>query len=323
MPLAARRESIRRAGRGRRRISPWRCSGSNANSGPKPIARHISSRCFRSPGPMAMSIPSRVRSMAASSGRPGATRGSAMIPCSCPMAAARPLVRWIPRANIRSAIAPRPSAGWSQPVLPPSHEPRLSLPLRPSGENWAALVTLSPDDGGFGIYLHWPFCKSKCPYCDFNSHVREKVDQARWRQALLAELDHYAQSTAGRRLDSVFFGGGTPSLMPPETVAALIERIGQHWAVSGDLEITLEANPTSVEAANFADLAEAGVNRVSLGVQALDDAALKFLGRGHSASEALAALDIARRHFGRFSFDLIYSRPGQTLQSWSTELSRA
>jgi putative oxygen-independent coproporphyrinogen III oxidase len=180
----------------------------------------------------------------------------------------------------------------------------------------------APDDGGFGIYVHWPFCRSKCPYCDFNSHVRETVDQARWRRALLAELDHYAQSAAGRRLDSVFFGGGTPSLMPPETVAAVIERIGHHWP-SNDVEITLEANPTSVEAANFAELAAAGVNRVSLGVQALDDASLKFLGRGHNAAEAFAAVDVARRHFHRFSFDLIYARPGQTLESWMAELARA
>ena len=180
-----------------------------------------------------------------------------------------------------------------------------------------------PVDGGFGIYLHWPFCRSKCPYCDFNSHVREQVDQARWRQALLAELDHYARSTAGRRLDSVFFGGGTPSLMPPSTVAALIDRIAHHWPLSKDVEITLEANPTSVEAANFADLAAAGVNRISLGVQALDDSALKFLGRGHNTAEALAALDVARRHFSRFSFDLIYARPGQTCQSWAAELDRA
>lgn len=182
---------------------------------------------------------------------------------------------------------------------------------------------ISPVDGGFGIYLHWPFCRSKCPYCDFNSHVREQVDQARWRQALLAELDHYARSTAGRRLDSVFFGGGTPSLMPPATVAALIERIAQHWPMSRDVEITLEANPTSVEAVNFADLAAAGVNRVSLGVQSLDDAALRFLGRVHNAAEAIAALDLARRHFRRFSFDLIYARPGQTLESWAGELARA
>jgi oxygen-independent coproporphyrinogen-3 oxidase len=178
-------------------------------------------------------------------------------------------------------------------------------------------------DGGFGLYIHWPFCRSKCPYCDFNSHVRESVDQERWRRALLAELDHYAQATAGRRLDSVFFGGGTPSLMPPATVAALIERIAHHWPDSPDLEITLEANPTSVEAANFAALAEAGVNRVSLGIQALDDAALKFLGRTHSAGEGLAALDIARRHFARFNFDLIYTRPGQSVAGWMKELEQA
>jgi putative oxygen-independent coproporphyrinogen III oxidase len=179
------------------------------------------------------------------------------------------------------------------------------------------------DDGGFGIYIHWPFCRSKCPYCDFNSHVRESVDQARWRSALLAELDHYAGLTTGRRLDSVFFGGGTPSLMPPATVAALIEAIAHHWPNSPALEITLEANPTSVEAANFAALAEAGVNRVSLGLQALDDRALKFLGRTHSSGEGLAALDIARQHFQRFSFDLIYARPHQSVQDWTAELDRA
>ena len=180
-----------------------------------------------------------------------------------------------------------------------------------------------PADGGFGIYLHWPFCRSKCPYCDFNSHVREQVDQVRWRQALLAELDHYAEATVGRRLDSVFFGGGTPSLIPPATVAALIERVAQHWPMSQDVEITLEANPTSVESANFAHIAAAGVNRVSLGIQALNDADLRFLGRGHSAAEALAALDLARRHFRRFSFDLIYARPGQTPKAWAAELKRA
>ncbi len=184
-------------------------------------------------------------------------------------------------------------------------------------------VSPAPFDGGFGIYLHWPFCRSKCPYCDFNSHVREQVDQKRWCRALLAELDHYAATLAGRSVDSVFFGGGTPSLMPPATVAALIERIARHWPLSPDIEITLEANPTSVEAANFADLAAAGVNRLSLGIQALDDTALRFLGRGHDAAEALAALDLARRHFGRFSFDLIYARPGQTLSAWEAELARA
>jgi putative oxygen-independent coproporphyrinogen III oxidase len=178
-------------------------------------------------------------------------------------------------------------------------------------------------DPGFGLYIHWPFCRSKCPYCDFNSHVRERIDQARWRRALLAELDHFAALTSGRKLASIFFGGGTPSLMAPATAAALIERAGRHWSIGPAVEITLEANPTSVEAANFAALAAAGVNRLSLGIQALDDTALRFLGRGHGAAEALAALDLARRHFRRFSFDLIYARPGQTEAAWERELGRA
>jgi coproporphyrinogen III oxidase-like Fe-S oxidoreductase len=164
----------------------------------------------------------------------------------------------------------------------------------------------SGDQGpGFGIYVHWPFCLAKCPYCDFNSHVRAGVDHARWRDALLAELDHYAALTPGRTVTSIFFGGGTPSLMEPATVAAVIERIGRHWTLTPGLEITLEANPTSVEAGRFAGFRAAGVNRVSLGIQALDDASLKFLGRAHSASEALGAIGLAARHFDRFSFDLI------------------
>ncbi len=176
---------------------------------------------------------------------------------------------------------------------------------------------------GFGIYVHWPFCLSKCPYCDFNSHVRDTVDHDRWRGALLAELDHYADRTPGRTVTSIFFGGGTPSLMEPNTAAAVIDRVAQRWAVAPDIEITLEANPSSVEAGRFADLAAAGVNRVSLGVQALDDAALAFLGRRHTASEALDALQVAKRHFARVSFDLIYARPGQTLAAWQAELARA
>ena len=173
------------------------------------------------------------------------------------------------------------------------------------------------------LYIHWPFCKSKCPYCDFNSHVRERIDEPRWRAALLAELDHWAPALKDRELVSIFFGGGTPSLMAPATAAALIERAAQHWPAARDLEITLEANPTSVEVSRFAALRAAGVNRVSLGVQALDDASLKFLGRGHNAGEARDAVKLAARLFDRFSFDLIYARPGQTLAAWRDELSAA
>jgi putative oxygen-independent coproporphyrinogen III oxidase len=173
------------------------------------------------------------------------------------------------------------------------------------------------------LYVHWPFCVSKCPYCDFNSHVREQVDQAAWRDALLADLAYEAAALPGRRLGSIFFGGGTPSLMPPETVAAIIDAATTHWAAEPDIEITLEANPSSVEAARFADIARAGVNRVSLGLQALDDAALVFLGRAHGVDEGLAALATAQNAFSRVSFDLIYARPGQTLAAWDAELARA
>ena len=179
------------------------------------------------------------------------------------------------------------------------------------------------DAPGFGLYVHWPFCKSKCPYCDFNSHVRESVDQGRWRRALLSDLRHAAGRSKDQRVTSVFFGGGTPSLMPPETVAAVIEEIGRLWPLDPGLEITLEANPTSAEAESFAGFAAAGVNRLSLGVQALDDRALSFLGRQHSAAEALAALELARRSFPRISFDLIYARPGQSLEAWQAELAEA
>lgn len=173
------------------------------------------------------------------------------------------------------------------------------------------------------LYVHWPFCVSKCPYCDFNSHVRDVVDQDAWRKALLADLAHEAALLPGRRLGSIFFGGGTPSLMPPETVAAVIDAATAAWAPAGDLEVTLEANPSSVEAARFADLAAAGVNRVSLGLQALDDEALRFLGRAHGVDEGLAALATAQRHFRRVSFDLIYARPGQSVVAWEAELARA
>lgn len=173
------------------------------------------------------------------------------------------------------------------------------------------------------LYIHWPFCVSKCPYCDFNSHVRAGVDEAAWRRALLADLAHEAALTGGRLLTSIFFGGGTPSLMPPALVAALIEAAGRHWSFTPDIEITLEANPSSVEAARFADLAAAGINRVSLGLQSLDDNTLHLLGRAHDVQEGQAALAIAQQAFARVSVDLIYALPGQTAAAWEAELQRA
>lgn len=173
------------------------------------------------------------------------------------------------------------------------------------------------------LYVHWPFCVSKCPYCDFNSHVRESIDQDMWRDALLADLAHEAAILPGRRLGSIFFGGGTPSLMPPATVAALLDAAERAWGFAPGIEITLEANPSSVEAARFADLAETGVNRVSLGLQAFDNETLAFLGRAHDVTEGLAALDTAQRAFDRVSFDLIYARPDQGLADWHAELARA
>ena len=178
-------------------------------------------------------------------------------------------------------------------------------------------------DPGFGIYVHWPFCRAKCPYCDFNSHVGGEVDHGRWTRALVAEIERHAEEIGPRTLRSIFFGGGTPSLMAPQTVAAVIERATASFAQAPDLEVTLEANPTSSEADGFRALRAAGINRVSLGVQALDDAALRFLGREHSAAEALAAVALAARLFERFSFDLIYGRPGQTAAGWAAELTRA
>ncbi|WP_138935825.1 radical SAM family heme chaperone HemW [Roseovarius arcticus] len=177
--------------------------------------------------------------------------------------------------------------------------------------------------GGFGLYLHWPFCAAKCPYCDFNSHVSNDVDHAAWRDAFLREIDRYAELTQGRVLNSVFFGGGTPSLMPPETVHAILDRVRQHWTLANDLEITLEANPGSVEAGRFAGYASAGVDRISMGIQALNDTDLRRLGRIHTASEARAAFDVARAQFDRVSFDLIYARQDQTLADWRSELSQA
>jgi oxygen-independent coproporphyrinogen-3 oxidase len=180
-----------------------------------------------------------------------------------------------------------------------------------------------PQEEPLALYIHWPFCISKCPYCDFNSHVRDSVDQDAWRAALLSDLAHEAALTPGRKLRSIFFGGGTPSLMPPATVAALLDAAERHWGFAPGIEITLEANPSSVEAARFADIASAGVNRVSLGLQALDDAALRFLGRAHDVSEGLAALATAQSVFDRVTFDLIYARPDQSPEDWQRELVRA
>jgi len=173
------------------------------------------------------------------------------------------------------------------------------------------------------LYIHWPFCLSKCPYCDFNSHVREVLPQARFRAALLRELEWEAERLGRRPLHSIFFGGGTPSLMEPETVGALIARARALFLPGDDIEITLEANPTSIEAGRFGGYRDAGVNRVSIGVQSLDEADLARLGRQHSAAQAVAALEIGRRLFPRLSFDLIYARPGQTLAAWRVELARA
>lgn len=188
------------------------------------------------------------------------------------------------------------------------------------------LQVVLPEDwekGGFGLYVHWPFCQSKCPYCDFNSHVVGFVDQARWRAAYVSEIERVGAETEGRLLRSIYFGGGTPSLMEAETVEAILEAARKSWRFANDIEITLEANPNSVEAGRFAGYRAAGVNRVSLGVQALNDADLKGLGRLHSVDEALRALDLACNTFDRVSFDLIYARQNQTLTDWEAELKQA
>lgn len=178
-------------------------------------------------------------------------------------------------------------------------------------------------EGGFGLYIHWPFCQAKCPYCDFNSHVSDQIDMGRWARAYLSELNRMAEQTPGRILDTVFFGGGTPSLMSPDLVAQIIARIRALWPMGNNPEITLEANPTSVEAGKFRAFREAGVSRVSMGIQALNDIDLRKLGRMHSAAEALAAFEIARDTFDRVSFDLIHARQDQTLEAWRAELTRA
>ena len=182
-------------------------------------------------------------------------------------------------------------------------------------EDWEA--------GGFGLYLHWPFCAAKCPYCDFNSHVTSSVDHDAWSRAFVSEIERVGTLTKGRVLRSVFFGGGTPSLMAPATVGAIMDTIQRTWPTANDLEVTLEANPTSVEARKFTDFRSAGINRVSMGIQALNNDDLRKLGRMHSAAEALAAFDIARRTFDRVSFDLMYGRQNQSLSQWEAELGQA
>ena len=173
------------------------------------------------------------------------------------------------------------------------------------------------------VYIHWPFCAHKCPYCDFNSHVRERIEESDWQQAYLRSIDYYADQIGERSIKSIFFGGGTPSLMNPDIVAAIIERIQARWRMANDCEITLEANPTSVEIDKFRAFRLAGVNRVSIGVQSLDDKVLKFLGRQHSAEEAVRAVQTAGEVFDRYSFDLMYARPEQTLAQWEEELTHA
>ena len=183
-----------------------------------------------------------------------------------------------------------------------------------------------PEDwehGGFGLYIHWPFCQAKCPYCDFNSHVVAKIDQKAWQSAYLSEIERVGAKTEGRVLRSVFFGGGTPSLMDPAVVDAILTKVRATWPIANDIEVTLEANPTSVEAGRFQGFRDAGVNRVSMGIQALNDRDLKALGRLHTASEAMAAFEIARGAFDRVSFDLIYARQGQSVQAWEAELKQA
>lgn len=188
-------------------------------------------------------------------------------------------------------------------------------PLPLDGEDWR--------NGGFALYVHWPFCQSKCPYCDFNSHVAGAVDQSLWADTFVRQIGVWAEALPGRVLSSIFFGGGTPSLMAPETVEAVIDAARTGWRFANDVEITLEANPTSVDAGRFRAYAEAGVNRVSLGVQALDDKALRLLGRRHSVAEAMSALEVARDAYERVSFDLIYARQEQSLDAWRDELARA
>ncbi|WP_099824996.1 radical SAM family heme chaperone HemW [Oceaniglobus indicus] len=192
-----------------------------------------------------------------------------------------------------------------------------------SASFWPAALTEDWRNAGFGLYVHWPFCQAKCPYCDFNSHVAAKVDQSQWRDAFVSEIEAHARLVPDRTLSTIFFGGGTPSLMDPEVVASVIDAARKAWPTANDMEISLEANPTSVEAGRFAGYKAAGVNRISMGIQALNDADLRALGRLHTAQEAQAAFDVSRDIFDRVSFDLIYGRQHQTLADWEAELNQA
>src|SRR5262245_9243641 len=200
----------------------------------------------------------------------------------------------------------------------------MRCPTAPAPSNASCAPVSTMPSGGFGVYLHWPFCASKCPYCDFNSHVRAAgIDEARFVDAYRRDLAHWAQLTPGRSVGSIFFGGGTPSLLSPGAVGSLLDAIGALWPIAPEVEVTLEANPSSVEAGRFTGYRAAGVNRVSLGVQSLCDQDLRALGRLHTAAEAVAAIEVTRRTFARFSFDLIYARPQQTLAAWRSELGQA
>src|SRR5262245_26833592 len=208
--------------------------------------------------------------------------------------------------------------------MPSTRSPTAPAPSSASPVPASAMTRTSEQAVGFGVYIHWPFCASKCPYCDFNSHVRAGgIDEARFLRAYVRELRHWAELAPRRRISSIFFGGGTPSLMSAAVVATLLDEIARLWPLEAGAEVTLEANPSSVEAARFRDYRAAGVNRVSLGVQSLVDADLRALGRLHTVNEALAAIAVSRETFQRSSFDLIYARPGQTLASWRTELGQA
>src|SRR6266481_7507669 len=217
---------------------------------------------------------------------------------------------------------PAPSSSWRRSALTSAENPHPDAPIK-SGAG-APPKAGEGQESAFGVYVHWPFCLSKCPYCDFNSHVRHApIDEDRFAAAFAREIETTAARAPWREVSSIFLGGGTPSLMRPQTVGFILDAIGKHWRVAPDVEVTLEANPTSVEATRFAGYRSAGVNRGSLGVQALDDASLKALGRLHSAREALDAVAIARSAFDRYSFDLIYARPDQTPRMWAAELSLA